>query len=60
MFMCYVVFSYYVLCISLHPYFCLSTSSELMCFFSHVAIIIILVYLHCAVSVIGLVAVDSA
>jgi hypothetical protein len=47
------------LCISPHPYFCLFTSSELMCFFSDVRNYNY-IYLHCAVSVIGLVAVESA
>jgi hypothetical protein len=53
-------FSYYVsfLCISIHP-FCLFTS-ELCVSFPMLGIIIVFVYIHCAVSVIGLVAVDSA
>jgi hypothetical protein len=58
MFICCVV---YVFCVfPLHLYFCLFTSSELCVSSPMLGIIIVFVYLHCAVSVIGLVAVDSA
>jgi hypothetical protein len=48
----------FFLCISIYP-FCLFTS-ELCVSCPMLSIIIVFVYVHCAVSVIGLVAVDSA
>jgi hypothetical protein len=51
----------YVFCVALFILiFFLFTSSELCVSLPMLGIIIIFVYIHCAVSVIGLVAVDSA
>jgi hypothetical protein len=47
-------------CICLHPHFCWFTSSEFCVSSPMLGIIIVFVYIQCAVSVIGLVAVDSA
>jgi hypothetical protein len=59
MFICRVVFSYYVFFVCFSSSFSLFTSSELYVSSPILGIIIVFVYLHCAVSVIGLVAVDS-
>jgi hypothetical protein len=44
----------------IYSFFCFFTSSELCVSSSMLGIIIVFVYIQCAVSVIGLVAVDSA
>jgi hypothetical protein len=60
MFICCVVFSYYVFSVYLYSSFFLFTSSELCVSSPMLGIIIVFVYIQRAVSVICLVAVDSA